>query len=138
MADIPFDPNLPTADPLPGEKASLGVSKQTAQQQEEEEQLRITVGAVYTFVRSQELNRTVANFTLDHFIDEAIRQLRGDGTAVRDAAGNVVATKTAQLERMQKLQNDFNSVFSQLQKKAQQADQQDQQTTGGQASSSTP
>ena len=123
-----FDPTLPTDDPLAGEVKSAGVTPANQKELDEDERIRKTIADVYTFVRSQEINRTLASFTFDHYIDEAIRRLRGEGRQVRNAAGEVLETKPPALEALQKLKTDFEAIFEKAKEKAKQADSEDAST----------
>lgn len=94
------------------------------QKSDQSDSIRRTLGDVYTFVRSQEVNRQIASYTLDHYIDEAKSKIKG-GTTLRDATGSSVdasgtsfGTRPTQLEALTKLEQDFNAGFNEMQKLA--------------------
>jgi hypothetical protein len=120
-----FDPTLPTDDPLAGEVKSAGVTPANQKELDEDERIRKTIGDVYTFVRSQEINRSIASFTFDHYIDTAIRRLRGEGRTIRNAAGEVLETKPPALEALDKLKADFDAIIAKAKERAKQADSED-------------
>lgn len=112
------------ADLLPGEEVLEG------QNVSEVERVRVVVADTYTFVRSQEINRTIASFTLDHYIDEAKRQIKGEGREIRDASGKAVDVRPTKLEALEKLETEFKAsleIAKQLAKAA--ANLEDEQTT---------
>ena len=94
------------ADLLPGEEVLEG------QDVSEVDRVRIVVADVYTFVRSQEINRTIASFTLDHYIDEAKRQIKGEGRQLRNAAGEAYNVRPTKLEALNRLETEFTKSFS--------------------------
>ena len=104
---------------------------------DEADKLRETVGNVYTFVRSQELNRVIAAFTFDHYIDEAKRRLKGTGRQIVDAAGKVVMDdkgtaappRPSLLDYLAKLQEAFTSSYPVALKAAKNADTDPTKTT---------
>lgn len=89
----------------------------------ESDAVRKTLGDVYTFVRSAEINKTISSFTLDHYIDEAKRKIK-DPRIIRAASDPTkgVGTRPSQLEVIQKLQQDFNNVYEKAKKIAEQKD----------------
>lgn len=93
------------------------------------DQIRKAIADTYTFVRSAEINRTIGSFTLDHYIDEAKRLIKGDGRLLRDASGedNLAAgQRPTQLEQLSNIQQAFNDAFEGAKKLAQAADNKDQ------------
>lgn len=78
--------------------------------------LRTVLADTYTFVRSAELNKTIASFTFDHYIDEAKRQIKVDRilSSASDSTKGV-GTRPAQLTALTTLQTDFNNMLTQLQ-----------------------
>lgn len=90
-----------------------------------QDQIRQALADTYTFVRSREINTTIASFTLDHYISEAMMQIKGDDRQLVDASGQdslAVGTRPTQLEALATLQQAFNDAFSAAQKLAQKAD----------------
>jgi hypothetical protein len=101
-------------DVQPGEEIAEGQARR------EVERIRTVVADVYTFVRSSEINRTIGAFTFDHYIDEAKRKIKGEGRAIRDAAGeatDVRPTKLAVLESLEKAFTDSFAVIEEMAKK---------------------
>lgn len=94
------------AELVPGEEVLEG------QEVSEVEQARTVVADVYTFVRSQEINRTIASFTFDHYIDEAKNRIKGEGRQIRDAAGESFDIRPAKLEALEKLETEFNASLT--------------------------
>jgi len=93
------------------------------------DQVRQAIADTYTFVRSREINTTFASFTLDHYIDEAKRQIKGDDRLLRDASGEdslAVGTRPTQLEALASLQQAFSDAFDDAKKLAEAADQKGQ------------
>lgn len=89
------------------------------------DQVRQALADTYTFVRSREINTTIASFTLDHYISEAMMQIKGDDRQLVDASGQdslAVGTRPTQLEALATLQQAFNDAFATAQKLAQKAD----------------
>lgn len=70
--------------------------------------IRTVVANVFTFVRSQEINRTISSFTFDHYLDEAKRKIKGEGRQLRNAAGEVSGVRPSKLEALEALENEFN------------------------------
>ena len=93
------------------EKAELLPGEETLENQpiREVDKVRIAIADAYTFVRSQEINRTIASFTFDHYIDEAKRQIKGEGRQLRNAAGEVGGVRPTKLEALEALETDFNA-----------------------------
>lgn len=84
-----------------------------------DDQLRTTIADTYTFVRSREINKTIAGFTFDHYIDEAKRSIKED-RILRTAADadKGLGTRPSQLAALQKLQTDFGNAYEDAKKKA--------------------
>ncbi len=84
---------------------------------EKTDQIRKAVADTYTFVRSREINATIANFTLDHYIDEAKRRIK-DARILRSASDpdKGAGTRPSQLDALKKLEQDFNDAFDQAKK----------------------
>ncbi len=104
------------ADVLPGESVQQG------QDQLQVERVRRAIADVYTFVRSQEYNRTIASYTFDHYIEFAKQAIKGSGRQIRDAAGNAVGVRPTKLEALSNLQNSFNGAIEQARKMAESVD----------------
>lgn len=92
------------------------------------DQVRTTLADVYTFVRSREVNRQIASFTLDHYIEEAKARLNGADRQLTDASGKPISatkglgTRPSQLSSLKSLRSSFSSAKSQLEKLAEKAD----------------
>lgn len=107
------------------------VVAQTTDELEKTDKVRQAIADTYTFVRSREINATVASFTLDHYIDEAKRQIKGDGRLLRDASGQdslAVGTRPTQLEALASIQQAFDDAFEDAKKMAEEADKKGQAT----------
>ena len=100
----------------PGDQVADG------QTQKEVERIRNIVASVYTFVRACEVNRTIASFTFDHYIDEAKRRIKGKGRALRDASGESIGTRPTKLEVIEDLEKEFRDSFSVIEKMAKKKD----------------
>lgn len=74
----------------------------------ESDQIRRAFADAYTFVRSSEINKTIASFSLDHYIDEAKREIK-DPRILRAASEPTVGigTRPSKLEALEKLESDF-------------------------------
>lgn len=104
---------------------------QTPDELKKSDSVRQAIADTYTFVRSREINATIASFTLDHYIDEAKRLIKGDGRSLRDASGQddlAVGTRPTQLEALASIQQAFNDAFDSAKKLAEKADKKDQAT----------
>jgi hypothetical protein len=77
------------------------------------------VGNTYTFVRSREINKTISGFTLDHYIDERKRAIKGE-RILRTAAnpGDGIGVRPSQLDAINKLEQNFNSIYDKATKLA--------------------
>lgn len=94
------------AELQPGEEVVEG------QDPKEVDRVRVVMADTYTFVRSQEINRTIASFTFDHYIDEAKRQIKGVGRQLRDASGEAYDVRPTKLEALERLETEFNASLS--------------------------
>jgi len=110
------------AELLPGEDTLEN------QDSREVDRVRIIVADVYTFVRSQEINRTIAGFTFDHYIDEAKRQIKGEGVSIRDAAGTAFGLRPTKLEALERLETQFRETLSVAERLAKQAEEQEEES----------
>lgn len=90
----------------------------------EADAVRKVIANVYTFVRSVEINKTIASFTLDHYIDEAKRKIK-DSRVLRAASDPTkgVGTRSSQIDALTKLEQDFNNAFEKAKKVALQKDE---------------
>jgi hypothetical protein len=89
------------------------------------DQVRQALADTYTFVRSREINTTIASFTLDHYISEAMMQIKGSDRQLSDASGQdslAIGTRPTQLEALASIQDAFNTAFDDAMKLAQKAD----------------
>lgn len=98
-------------------------TKATAQARRADAEMRSVLADTYTFVRSAELNKTIASFTFDHYIDEAKRRIKND-RVLRSASNPAegVGKRPAKLSALEKLEQDFNSAFSKMREMAQTKD----------------
>lgn len=101
---------------LPGEQVQEGQDKF------EVERVRRVIADTYTFVRSQEYNRTIASYTFDHYIQFAMQEIKGKGREIRDAAGQTLNIRPTKLEALDTLQTSFKSVLAQARKMAEKVD----------------
>lgn len=73
--------------------------------------LRKTLHSAYTFIRSVEVNKATAAFTLDHLIQEQIDSYKqGSTRPIVDAQGNSVGSRTSKLDDLDSLKNDVAAV----------------------------
>jgi len=100
------------AEVIAGEEIAEGQSPTQA------EKVRRVVADVYTFVRSQEINRTIGSFTFDHYIDEAKRRIKGTGRAIRNAAGESFDQRPTKLEFLDSLEAEFRASFKTIEELA--------------------
>lgn len=108
-----------------------GSPAKTSEELQKSDQVRAAIADTYTFVRSREINQTIGSFTLDHYIDEAKRLIKGDGRLLRDASGQddlAIGTRPTQLEALASIQQAFNDAFDDAKKLAEEADKKDQST----------
>lgn len=89
----------------------------------ETDEIRRTIADVYTFVRSREINKAISSFTLDHYIEERKREIKGQ-RVIRSASrpGEGVDRRPAQLDAISKLEEDFKKSFTKAKKLALQAE----------------
>jgi hypothetical protein len=85
----------------------------------ENDEIRRIVADVYTFVRSREINKAISSFTLDHYIDERKREIKGE-RIIRSASrpGEGVDRRPAQLDAITRLEEDFKKGFTKAKKMA--------------------
>ncbi len=107
---------------LPGEKVQEGQDKF------EVERVRRVIADTYTFVRSQEFNRTIASYTFDHYIEFAKQSIKGKGREIRSASGRVLDIRPTKLEALESLQASFKSVLAQARTMAEQVDSEPEPT----------
>jgi len=93
------------------------------------DKIRLTLANTYTFVRSREVNRQIASYTFDHYLEEAKSRIKGAALALRDAGGKTqdasgrdFGTRPTQLEALTTLEQDFNAGFEEMKKLAQALD----------------
>lgn len=111
--------------PIP---ADFTEKKATEAERKADAELRSVLADTYTFVRSAEINKTIASFTFDHYIDEAKRAIKED-RVLRSAADPVtgVGKRPAKLTALEKLEQDFKKSLEKLRKMA---EAKDASTTG--------
>lgn len=98
------------------------VTNPAQKENKEIDQIRTTIADVYTFVKSREINKTIASFTFDHYIDERKRAIKGE-RIIRSASkpGEGVDKRLAQLDAIDKLEQDFNKAYDQAKSMAEKA-----------------
>lgn len=111
------------AEQTPSEEVAEFEEKATLANTEESDEIRKTIGNVYTFVRSAEINKTISSFTLDHYIDEAKRKIK-EPRVLRSASdpGKGVGTRPSQLEAIEALEELFNKSLAKAKEMAAAAD----------------
>ncbi len=111
------------ADQTPSEEIAEFEEKANAIESSESDEIRKTIGNVYTFVRSSEINKTISGFTFDHYLDEAKRRIK-EPRVLRSASdpGKGVGTRPGQLEALEKLEELFNKSFAKAKEMAEAAD----------------
>ena len=110
------------AELLPGEEVT------EVQSPREVDRVRVVVADTYTFVRSQEINRTIGSFTFDHYIEEAKREIKGTGTSIRDAGGAAIGVRPTKLEALEVLENEFRATLPTIREMAKAADAEEEDT----------
>ncbi len=85
----------------------------TTRERRADEEVRSALADAYTFVRSREINKTIAGFTFDHYIDEAKRLIKED-TLLRSASSPAegVGRRMSKLSSLEKIQRDFNNAMA--------------------------
>lgn len=86
------------------------------------QRVRRVIADTYTFIRSQEINRTLGGYTLDHYIEEGKRQIKGEGRAIRDAAGEAFDIRPTKLEALNSLEDEFRATLETAKTMARAAD----------------
>jgi hypothetical protein len=111
------------ADKTPSEEVAEFEEKAVSIETSESDELRKTIGNVYTFVRSREINKTIASFTFDHYLEEAKRKIK-EPRILRSASdpGKGVGTRPGQLESLEALEELFNKSFAKAKEMAEAAD----------------
>jgi hypothetical protein len=90
-------------------------AKATLLAKRENEEIRTVLSDTYTFVRSREINKTIASFTFDHYIDEAKRAIKEDRilrTAANPTEG--AGKRPGKLSALAKLENDFANAIAKI------------------------
>lgn len=114
------------AELLPGEQVADGQDKK------EVERVRKVIADAYTFVRSQEFNRTISSYTFDHYIEFAKQKIKGTGREIRSASGQVLDIRPTKLEALEKLETEFRATLAQARAMAETADaDEDEETAAG-------
>jgi hypothetical protein len=95
----------------------------TAQERRTDAEVRTALANAYTFVRSREINKTIAGFTFDHYIDEAKRALKED-RLLRSASSPAegIGRRMSKLSALEKVQRDFNNAMVKARELAKQND----------------
>lgn len=94
-------------------------TQSTTQDRRADSTMRSVLSDTYVFVRSAEINKTIASFTFDHYIDEAKRALKEDRT-LRSASNPAVGVgkRQAVITALEKLETDFNNSLGDMRKLA--------------------
>lgn len=80
-------------------------------------QFRKTLHSVYSFVRSVEVNRAIANLTLDHLIQAQMERIKGGATRnILDSKGESLGSKIPQIEVLTVLEQDINAAVAAVDK----------------------
>lgn len=129
------------ADELPlteGISLTSKEAKANLEDIKEEEQLRTIIADTYVFVRSAEINKTIASFTFDHYIDEAKRQIKEDRILRSALNPEGVGKRPSKLAALEKLEADFTSIYDKAKIRAEAKDGGDvrDETVAPQASNS--
>lgn len=95
----------------------------TVQERKAANEMRAILADTYTFVRSRELNKTIASFTFDHYIDEAKRAIKEE-RILRSASSpsDGVGKRPSQLSALEKLEQDFNNMAAKIKEVAETKD----------------
>lgn len=103
--------------------ADMVESKATVEERKADAELRAVLADTYTFVRSREINKTIASFTFDHYIDEAKREIKED-RVLRSASDPVtgIGRRASKLAALEKLEQDFKKSLEKLKKLAEAKD----------------
>lgn len=132
-------------DLLPGEPDPDQISEEDAKKQRENQRVRKALADVYTFVRSREINVAVSSFTFDHYIKEAIEEIKGTdvtldqpsgtsttkmGRAIRDAAGRAFDIRPSKLETLESMKESFSEMYDAAVKLAEDADEETEEESG--------
>lgn len=81
--------------------------------------IRTLLSDTYVFVRSSQINKTIASFTFDHYIDEAKREIVEDRiltTASNPTQGS--GKRQAKLTALTTLETNFNNTLESIKKLA--------------------
>jgi hypothetical protein len=104
-------------------------TEKSAKEFDDLEKAQRALADVYTFVRSQELTRTIGSYTFDHYIDEAKRAIKGTGRQIVDAAGQPIdedpklSTRPSQLQYIDNIEKDFTDLYATMEDLANKSDQ---------------
>lgn len=100
-------------------------SKESASERKADAEMRAVLADTYTFVRSAEINKTIASFTFDHYVDEAKRRIKND-RILRSASNpnQGVGKRQAKLSALEKLEQDFTKMIDKIREVAKAKDAQ--------------
>jgi hypothetical protein len=95
----------------------------TVQERRTDEEVRTALADAYTFVRSREINKTIAGFTFDHYIDEAKRSIKEE-RVLRSASSPAegVGRRMSKLSALEKIKIDFKNAMTKARELAKQND----------------
>lgn len=104
--------------------AELSPEEEKLERQKIEEirRVRRVVADTYTFVRSQEINRTLGGYTFDHYLEEGKRKIKGEGRAIRSASGEAFDIRPTKLEALNSLEDEFRATLETAKAMAKAAD----------------
>lgn len=100
----------------------------TVEKRRTDEEVRTALANTYTFVRSREINKTIASFTFDHYIDEAKRTLKED-RILRSASSPAegVGRRLSKMSELEKIEKDFKKAMTKARELAKANDVQTEQ-----------
>lgn len=96
------------------EKLKEDEEKLERQKLKEIRRVRRVIADTYTFVRSQEINRTLGGYTFDHYLEEGKRQIKGkkgEGRAIRSASGEAFDVRPTKLDALDSLEDEFRATL---------------------------
>lgn len=111
---------MASSDQLPNSQVAP-----TVDELNKSDQIRQAIADTYTYVRSREINQTIASYTLDHYISEAMMQIKGSDDQLSNSSGQDTTAynvRPTQLQVLAAIQQAFNDAFDGAMKLAQAAD----------------
>lgn len=102
------------------------------QKAQEIRRVRRVIADTYTFVRGQEINRTLGGYTFDHYLEEGKRQIKGattviggieqQGRALRGSSGEAFGVRPSKLDALDSLEDEFRATLETAKTMAKAAD----------------